>query len=128
MTKKGPKREEKGRKISGSPPVSNAPVYPPFTVTRGQNRISHGLTNSACLGPSGIVQTSMSTGLVPLMLFSSSTRMPFNCNLILVGEGISLLAKMGEGSGGGSTWAKWGRFVIFPVLCLLAFGDTALKS
>ena len=23
---------------------------------------------------------------------------------------------------------KWGRFVIFPVLCLLAFGDTALKS
>ena len=25
-------------------------------------------------------------------------------------------------------WAKWGRFVIFPVLCLPAFGDTALKS
>ena len=22
---------------------------------------------------------------------------------------------------------KWGPFVIFPVLCLLAFGDTALK-
>ena len=26
------------------------------------------------------------------------------------------------------TWAKWARFVIFPVLCLLAYGDTALKS
>ena len=25
-------------------------------------------------------------------------------------------------------WAKWGLFVIFPVLCLLANGDTALKS
>ena len=25
-------------------------------------------------------------------------------------------------------WAKWGRFVIFPVLCLLAYGDTALES
>ena len=25
-------------------------------------------------------------------------------------------------------WAKWVRFVIFPVLCLLTFGDTALKS
>ena len=25
-------------------------------------------------------------------------------------------------------WAKWGRFVIFPVLCLLVYGDTALKS
>ena len=25
-------------------------------------------------------------------------------------------------------WAKWGRFGIFPVLCLLAYGDTALKS
>ena len=25
-------------------------------------------------------------------------------------------------------WAKWGRFVIFPVRCLLAYGDTALKS
>ena len=23
---------------------------------------------------------------------------------------------------------RWGRFVIFPVLCLLAFGDTELKS
>ena len=23
---------------------------------------------------------------------------------------------------------KWGRFVIFPVLCLLAYGNTALKS
>ena len=23
---------------------------------------------------------------------------------------------------------KWGRFVIFPVLCLLAFGDSALQS
>ena len=27
-----------------------------------------------------------------------------------------------------SYWAKWGRFVMFPVLCLLAFGDTALNS
>ena len=27
-----------------------------------------------------------------------------------------------------SIWAKWGRFVIFPVLCLLASADTALKS
>ena len=26
------------------------------------------------------------------------------------------------------TWAKWGRFVIFPVLCLLVYGDIALKS
>ena len=25
-------------------------------------------------------------------------------------------------------WARWGRFVIFPLLCLLAYGDTALKS
>ena len=25
-------------------------------------------------------------------------------------------------------WAKWGRFVMFPVLCLLAFEDAALKS
>ena len=25
-------------------------------------------------------------------------------------------------------WAKKGRLIIFPVLCLLAFGDTALKS
>ena len=25
-------------------------------------------------------------------------------------------------------WATWGRFVILPVLCLLAYGDTALKS
>ena len=25
-------------------------------------------------------------------------------------------------------WAKWGRFLVFPVLCLLAHGDTALKS
>ena len=24
-------------------------------------------------------------------------------------------------------WAKLGRFVNFPVLCLLAYGDTALK-
>ena len=30
--------------------------------------------------------------------------------------------------GEGCTWAKRGRFVIFLVLCLLAFGDTALKS
>ena len=30
--------------------------------------------------------------------------------------------------GASCIWAKWGRFVIFPVLCLLAFGDTALKS
>ena len=30
--------------------------------------------------------------------------------------------------GWGCIWAKWGRFVIFPVLCLLAYGDTALKS
>ena len=27
-----------------------------------------------------------------------------------------------------SIWAKWGRFVIFAVLCLLSYGDTALKS
>ena len=27
-----------------------------------------------------------------------------------------------------TTWAKWGRFGLFPVLCLLAYGDTALKS
>ena len=26
------------------------------------------------------------------------------------------------------TWAKRGRFVLFPVLCLLAYGDTTLKS
>ena len=30
--------------------------------------------------------------------------------------------------GGVCIWAKWGRFVIFAVLRLLAFGDTALKS
>ena len=29
---------------------------------------------------------------------------------------------------GGGIWAKWGRFGIFPVLCLLAYGDTALES
>ena len=28
----------------------------------------------------------------------------------------------------GCLWATWRRFVIFPVLCLLAYGDTALKS
>ena len=31
-------------------------------------------------------------------------------------------------AGEGCIWAKWGRFVIFPVLRLLAFGDTALLS
>ena len=31
---------------------------------------------------------------------------------------------VGTGGGGG---AKWGRFVIFPVPCLPAYGDTALK-
>ena len=29
--------------------------------------------------------------------------------------------------GGHCIWAKWGRFVISPVLCLLAYGDTALN-
>ena len=29
---------------------------------------------------------------------------------------------------GACTWVKWGRFVIFHVLCLLEYGDTALKS
>ena len=28
-------------------------------------------------------------------------------------------------SGPPCIWAKWGRFVIFPVLCLLAYGETA---
>ena len=31
-------------------------------------------------------------------------------------------------TGGGSIWAKWGRSVGFPVLCLQAYGDTVLKS
>ena len=36
---------------------------------------------------------------------------------------------VGTGKGGGSClWAKWGRVVVFPLLCLLAFGDTLLSS
>ena len=42
------------------------------------------------------------------------------------------LCREHPGGGGGKTppsiWAKRCRFVIFSVFCLLAFGDTALKS
>ena len=29
---------------------------------------------------------------------------------------------------GGGYMRKWGRFLVLPVLCLLAYGDTALKA
>ena len=49
----------------------------------------------------------------------------FSRDRSLVGD---FLRGGGNGRGGYLRWAKWGRFVIFPVFCLLAYGDTALKS